>query len=53
MGNTFEVWAFVVDRDFDGFEYVQTWSGNGLIRCLLAARRAKKSGAGRVKVEWR
>jgi hypothetical protein len=54
MGWTWEVRAFVkVKPDWGGYTYEQVYAGESLIRALTAARRAKRSGAGCVKIEWR
>jgi hypothetical protein len=53
MGNRFEVWAFVKNDEFDEFDYVAAWRGESAFRCIWEAIKAKRAGAGCVKVEWR
>lgn len=52
MGWTWEVSAWV-KPDPGGYTYEQVYAGESLVRALIAARRAKRAGAGCVKVEWR
>lgn len=53
MGNTWEVWSYVPNRDTGGYEYQQVWHGQSVFGCIHAAIKAKRGGAGCVKVEWR
>lgn len=50
MGWTWEVNAWCGSGS--GYEWVQVFAGESLVRALLAARKAKRT-AGCVKVEWR
>lgn len=52
MGNTWEVHAWVKSAE-GGYRYVETWRGQSLLGMIRAARKAKREGAGCVKVEWR
>jgi hypothetical protein len=53
MGNTWEVWAYVLISEDEGYGYTQAWRGQSAIRCIREAIKAKRAGAGCVKVEWR
>lgn len=53
MGNRFEVYAYVPAATPEGYEYQQVHGGQRLLPALAAAYRAKRAGAGCVKVEWR
>ena len=52
MGWKWEVSAWV-KPDQGGYTYEQVYAGPYLLGALRAARKAKKGGAGCVKVEWR
>lgn len=51
MGAKWEVNAWV--KAGFGYEYLEVYYGPSLWRALRAAARAKRAGAGCVKVEWR
>lgn len=36
-----------------GYGYVEVYGGRSWIKAILAARKAKREGAGCVKLEWR
>lgn len=51
MGYRWEVWAYVpTDR---GYAYQEVWQGQSALKCLRMFVKAKRGGAGCVKVEWR
>ena len=55
MGNTWEVYAYMntsKSKNEFRYEYVQTWCGQSLIKCIFAAIKAKRA-SGCVKIEWR
>lgn len=51
MGNKVEVHAWV--KTGDGYRFVSVYAGNSLFKAMIAAFRAKHSGIGMVKIEWR
>ena len=53
MGYRFEVWAWV--KSDNGYDWRDTpeYQGQSLIRALIAAARAKRSGIGCVRLVWR
>ena len=53
MGNTWEVWSYDHISALEGYGYTQVWAGQSVIACIRAAIKAKRAGAGCVKVEWR
>lgn len=62
MGWKWEVNAWVAgSADMTGttstsnvrYSFELVYAGESLVRALLAARKAKRGGAGMVKVEWR
>lgn len=51
MGNTWTVYAW--DQGGQGWDYRMVHRGESALRAILAAVKAKRAGAGCVKVEWR
>lgn len=58
MGNKFEVWTWerIEGAEFgahNAYQYVQFWRGQSLLKALWNLYKAKKTGSGCVKLEWR
>ena len=54
MGHKWTVWAWVADNNVrGGYVWMDVWGGSSAVKAVWAAMRAKRSGAGCVKVEWR
>lgn len=51
MGWTWEVSAWT--KGDGGYEYVTVYAGESLVRAVFAMCKAKRSGVGCVKLEWR
>lgn len=52
MGYKFEVHAWV-KPDRGGHTFETVYGGGSLLRALAEARKARRQGAGMVKIEWR
>ena len=55
MGNKFEVWAYSPCEEYGDncYAYNQFWRGQSLLKALWNFYKAKKTGSGCVKLEWR
>lgn len=55
MGSTYEVWALMRDGNphTDEYHYERVYEGESWDDALSAMHRAKESGSGCVKLEWR
>lgn len=53
MGYRWEVQGYFWSEAAVDYEYMTMYSGQSLVRAVLAAIKAKREGAGCVKVNWR
>jgi len=53
MGNRWTVSSYVRPSGQGGYSYEQVYAGQSVFGALAATVRAKRSGAGCVKIEWR